>query len=485
MIGQLLPMLVAVITIPVLVRWLGTDRFGVLSLSWIVIGYFSLFDLGIGRALTKLIADKLGANEEQEIPPLAWTSLFLMLLLGLLGGIVLAIMTPWLVRAALKVPAVIQKETALSFHLLALSIPMVTLTSGLRGILEAQQQFRILNLIRIPMSIFSFAGPLVLLPFKPNLAAVVAVLVAGRLVGGIAHLLACFHTAPAMRHKISLKRSVVSPVLTFGGWMTVSNIIGPFLVYMDRFVVGALISMSAITYYTAPFDMVARIWVVPGAIVTVLFPAFAVSMVQQPDRTALLLRRGSKYVLIAVFPIVLIIIAFAPEGLRLWLGSSFAEKGTTVLRWLAAGIFVNSFAQVPFALVQSAGRPDVTAMLHLIELPIYGGGLWLLTSKMGIQGTAIAWTGRILLDTLLICFCVSYLHPRNSRFLLRIGMALTAALAVFCLVLIPENVVIRAGLVGVIMLGFASGSWFLMFAPEERAFLSGGRGKVTVKPQKL
>src|SRR5713101_3770903 len=87
LLGQLLPMAVGVVAIPPLVRGLGIDRFGLLSLVWIVIGYFSLFDLGMGRALTKLVADKLGANEEKSIPPLAWTSLLLMFLVGVLGSL--------------------------------------------------------------------------------------------------------------------------------------------------------------------------------------------------------------------------------------------------------------------------------------------------------------------------------------------------------------------------------------------------------------
>ena len=68
-------MAVAVVAIPSLIRVLGVPRFGVLSLAWTVIGYFSLFDLGMGRALTKLVADKLGAQQEHAIPGLAWTSL--------------------------------------------------------------------------------------------------------------------------------------------------------------------------------------------------------------------------------------------------------------------------------------------------------------------------------------------------------------------------------------------------------------------------
>ncbi|MEW5961224.1 MAG: oligosaccharide flippase family protein, partial [Chloroflexota bacterium] len=96
LIGQGAPMLVALFAIPLLINGLGTERFGVLTLAWMVIGYFSLFDLGLGRALTKMVAEKLGAGREQEIPALVWTALFLMVLLGLVGTLVVSLLSPWL-----------------------------------------------------------------------------------------------------------------------------------------------------------------------------------------------------------------------------------------------------------------------------------------------------------------------------------------------------------------------------------------------------
>ena len=63
-------MAVAVVTIPALIGRLGTDRFGVLTLAWILLGYFSLFDLGLGRALTKMVAEQLGLGQERDIPGL-------------------------------------------------------------------------------------------------------------------------------------------------------------------------------------------------------------------------------------------------------------------------------------------------------------------------------------------------------------------------------------------------------------------------------
>src|SRR5258708_7123486 len=163
------PVVVGLVVLPPLIRTMGVTRFGVLSLAWIVIGYFSMFHLVFGRALPKLVADKLGTREEHVIPSLVWTSLVLMLLLGVVGSLTMWATSPWIVHRILRVPQELQTETLRSFFLLGASIPIVTVTSGLRGVLEAQQRFRVLSFIRIPMSIFSLPGPLLVLPSSPTL----------------------------------------------------------------------------------------------------------------------------------------------------------------------------------------------------------------------------------------------------------------------------------------------------------------------------
>lgn len=471
LIGQLIPLVVGMVTIPLLVRGLGVDRFGLLSLVWIIIGYFNLFDLGLGRALTKLVADRLGNNDYQSIPSLVWSALFLMLMLSGAGGLTILVLSPWLVHSALKIPAALQIETLHSFYLLAASLPIVIITSGLRGILEAQQRFRVLTIIRIPTSVFSFAGPLLVLPFSHKLLPVIVVLVVGRLVGCAAHLIACFHFMPSLRRGIVLHRATMLPLFQFGGWMTVTNIAGPILVYMDRFLIGALVSVSAIAYYTAPFDAILRLTILPGAAVGVLFPAFAVSMVQDPARVTLLLRRGTKYVFLAIFPIILIIVSFAPEFLRWWLGSAFAENGSAVLRWIAAGVFINSLAQLPFVLIQSAGRPDITAKVVMAELPVYLAALWLLTKKFGIEGTAIAWTCRITVDAILYFFFAHRLLPQSPRYYRKLCMVMLGAVAVLVLARVPQDIVTKAAFLVVALLTFGWASWVWAFAGEERLFL--------------
>ena len=469
LLGQLLPMAVALVTVPPLVRGLGIERFGLLSLAWVVIGYFSLFDLGMGRALTKVVAEKLGSNEMHLIPSLAWTSLLLMLLLGVAGSLLTITGTPFLVRSVLKVPVWLQTETLTGFYWLGISIPLVTVTSGLRGILEAQQRFRILALIRIPTSIFSFVGPCLVLPFSHSLAAVIIVLIVGRLIGAAVHLVACFNALPAFRESIALDLSVVSPVIRLGGWMTISNIVSPFMVYMDRFLIGALLSVGAVAYYTAPFDVVIRLSIIPAALSGVLFPAFAVSLLQDRSQTALLHRRGIKYISLALFPIVFAVVTFAPEGLRMWLGSDFSEKSTPVLRWLTAGVFINCLAHVPFGFIQSAGRADFTAKLHLVELPMYLAVLWMFTGRFGINGTALAWFTRVTVDAVVLCCFAHRLLPEKPSFRSKLLFGTLCGLVSLWVATIPRSVTTRAFIFWLGMGLFAWAGWHWAMGSEERA----------------
>ncbi len=433
LIGNGAPLLVAVFSIPILIRGLGKDRFGLLALAWALIGYASVFDLGIGRALTQLVAKKLGAGEERDVASVAWTSLILMLLLGLLGSVVVVLISPWLVGHALKVPAALQTETLHAFYLLAFSIPLVILTAGLRGLLEAHQRFGLTNLLRVPMGVFTFLGPLLVLPFSHSLIPVLAVLLVGRLLGCVGFLWACLAAIPALRHRFDLNRSFIGPLLQFGSWMTVTNLVSPLMVTLDRFLIGALLSIAAVTYYVTPFEMVTKVLLIPAALMGVVFPAFSTSNVHDRGYASLLFERSIKSLSMILFPIVLCIVVFAQDGLKLWLGAEFAQHSARVLQFIGVGVFINSLASVPFSFLQGIGRPDLTGKLNLLELPFYLLSVWWLTRLRGIDGTALAWTLRMAVDAAAL-FVLSARHAPESAAGIR-RMALTMAGATAALIL--------------------------------------------------
>jgi O-antigen/teichoic acid export membrane protein len=181
LIGQGLPLVVAVVTIPLIIQGLGVQRFGLLSLAWVVLGYFAIFDLGLGRATTKFVAEALGKGEEDQVPHFVWTAVTIQTFFGLLGAIVLASITPLLVERILNIPPEPIKEAKDTFYLLSLSIPVVLVSSSFRGVLEAAQRFDLVNIVRVPSSALTFLLPLAGLFLGFNLPGIVALILAVQL----------------------------------------------------------------------------------------------------------------------------------------------------------------------------------------------------------------------------------------------------------------------------------------------------------------
>jgi O-antigen/teichoic acid export membrane protein len=469
LLGFGVPLAVGGLCIPILIRGLGKERFGVLTLAWALIGYASLFDLGLGRALTQMVAKKLGAGEEKEIPSLAWTSLLLMTLLGFAGTACILLISPWLVERGLNVPAALQRETLQSFELLGLSIPFVITTAGLRGLLEAHQRFGLVSAVRIPLGVVTFAGPLLVLPFSKSVVPVVGTLVIGRIAVWALHLLVCLRFLPELRRSITWERAAVGPLLRYGGWMTVTNVIGPLMVTLDRFVIGALVTMTAVAYYATPYEVVTKVLLLPAALTGVMFPAFSAGFAQDNKRTALLFGRSVKSLFLILFPIMLCTVALAQDGLKLWLGAEFAQHSFRVLQYLAVGVFVNGLAQVPFAFLQGAGRPELTATLHLIELPLYMGLLWWLIRTDGIEGAAIAWSARVAFDAFFLFVLARRFLPGKSSIRLRTMLLPAVALVILALAALLQGPLVK----GLFLLGtilcFVLVTWFRILTPEERS----------------
>ena len=459
LIGSGAPLLLAIVCVPILIRGLGTERFGVLTLAWALVGYAGLFDLGLGRALTQQVAEKLGNGQSDEIPGLIWTSLLLMLILGLVGMLTLGLASPWLVQRVLRIPQDLQLEAVRAFYLLALAIPVVASTAALRGILEAQQRFDLTSVVRTAMGVLTLAGPLLVIPFSKNLVAVMGVLLGARFVGWLATLWLCFYVMPELGGRVVLQISAAKSLIRFGGWMTVTNIVGPLMSYMDRFIIGAMISVAAVAYYSTPSEAVGNLGVIPAGIVGVLFPAFAMDFGSNPDRVRLLFTRGLKYTFLILFPATLLIVVFAREGMQLWLGTEFAKNSFFVLQWLACGRFVNSLAQVPFGLVQGAGHPHLTGKLHLIELPFYLVAVWWLTRTFGIEGTAIAWVARVVVDTAILFTMAQRLLRYTASVIWQAASVAVATAFALAVAVLPMGVQIKVLFVVLTLFIFAAFTW--------------------------
>ena len=225
-----------------------------------------------------------------------------------------------------------------------------------------------------------------------------------------------FRVLPSLK-KFSFQLGLLPRLFTYGGWVMVSSVVGPVLMYLDRLLIASLVSMAALAYYMPVHEAGTRLLIIAVSLTMTLFPAFSsLEATGKLDRLEILFARSVKYILLILGPVALTLVMFAKELLDFWLGSDFATQGYLALQILAVGVLVCSTAQVPYALLQGIGRPDITAKLHLLELPCYVAVAWVLVGRWGIEGAAAAWTLRVVVDALLL-FLISF---KVCRFSLRL-----------------------------------------------------------------
>jgi O-antigen/teichoic acid export membrane protein/glycosyltransferase involved in cell wall biosynthesis len=482
--GQVLPMLTGVLTIPYIVRGLGTDGYGILSIAMMLLGYFNIFDLGLSRATVKFVAENLDSEETHKVPELIWTSLSLLVILGCVGGVLAAFFVPVSVTHVFKMPPAMAGQARIALFVLCASMPIMLGNNALRGVLEAAQRFDLVNLVKVPSSVLFYLVAALAIPFGVHVAGIVSLMVGIRFVSTIAYFLLCFRVIPGLGDHLRFSRGSLRPLAIFGGWIMISNVANPIFGYLERFMIASILSVGTLSFYSAPYELVSKLLIFPMAVVPSLFPYFSYHGSKKSREVSEITSRTVKYLLLVFVPAIAIFCFFAHDIMLLWLGPTFAAQSTAVLQIITLVCVFNGLAYVPYTSVQALGRPDWKAIQDLITLPLYTVFAWWLMSRYGINGAAFAK----LLLTLIDCFLLYTFASRLKAFsfrdlvsgpLFRAILASAGLLAaVFLIHSSHVKLPIAAALTVFSFVLYAVAFWMVAVDEEDRIIISSLREKI-------
>lgn len=407
LLGLGLPLLVAALTVPALIATIGPERFGFLALAWGLIGYAGILDLGMGRALTQRISALRGSQDERKIPQALTTAVSITALLGGLGLILISLAALSGAAAAIPHESVTASELRVAVLLLAVALPLQALGVVYRGVNEAYLNFKGISLLRIALGIANFAGPFWVAQYTQELPWLIATLVGSRALALLAFYrlaLICL-PAPLQAQPGRYSRDEAAQLLRFGGWVTLSGVISPFLVQADRFFVGFLLTASAVTLYVIPYELTIQSLILVGAISTVAFPVITRLMADDVHQAAVVFRRWLLRITLLMLVSMSLLAVLMPYILEAWVGEQLGsglDKAIQVGRVLCLGVFFNALASMFYALLHARAQVRKTALLHAVELPLFIAALLLLVPPFGVVGAALAWIFRVSFDFLVL-----------------------------------------------------------------------------------
>lgn len=416
--GMMLPFVVGIATVPLYVSSIGAERYGALSIAWVLLGYFGQMDFGIGRAITQRIS-ALGGKRTGDAARAIWSALVSSMLFGLLGGGLVYAGATYFFSGPFQIDESLRGELVGSVWALAICNPLVSLTGVTSGALIGLERFRIVSIGTFVSNTGLQVLPLVAAYlFGPNLSTLIIAALLARVLGvlifGSAVWAALLRGQPC-----GISRQEVRSLTNFGIWIMISSFVGPLMMFADRFLIGSVLGAAAVAAYTIPFQVAYRTQIFPLAITQVLFPRFAAESAADAstrcgDYTALI---GQLFA-----PVMIGLICLSGPMLDLWLGRDLDVRSISIAQIVCMGIWLNAVAQIPFSYIQARGNSRFTAILHVLELPVYVGLLAGLGIAYGLNGIAAAFALRSALDCVVLII-KARVHDR--RLVLAVGSQLT------------------------------------------------------------
>lgn len=406
LVGALIPLAVALGTIPIYLHLIGDVRYGVLLLAWVLLGNFGVFDLGLGRALAQRIAALRDAKPTTRATAF-WTALGANALFGLLGGAILLPVAGYFFSSMDSISPATRNEIDSAIIWLALAVPITTISGALAGALQGDARFLKLNVSSIIGSTLFQVLPLVAALFgHVELWALMPVVIFSRLLSMIALSFACKDFLASWR-QARWSSSELKAMLRVGGWISVSSLVSPIVLSADRVVIGLLSGSSAVTTYGIPYQLGERSTILSFATASALFPRFATA---SPDEATRLVNEGQRLVAVIMTPAVVVAVMALGPFLGWWVSSAFAQKAALAGQILLIGFWISGFSKIPHLQLQAIGRPDLVSKSLVAQIVPYGLILYLAVSVLGALGAAIAFTIKAVFDSLILSWLTQELE---------------------------------------------------------------------------
>ncbi len=396
----------SVLAVPVYLRFLGVESFGVVGVFTTLSALIGFMDLGLGSTLTRELA-RLG-NQPSLLPQARDTARTLelayvgvALLIGLLVAGLSGPITHHWVQAESLSPDSLARAIALSGLALACQWPGGLYSAGLAG-LHRQTELAVLTAVMITLRV----GITVLALWQDP---VIEQFFIAQALAGLVHTLSLrwllWRRLALPDHGARFSAVIIRDCLAFAGGMTGIAITSILITQTDKLVLSHALSLSEFGIYSLATALTSGLYMLIGPMFSMMYPRLtALRQAGDEQQLAEFYLDGSQAMALLVLPAAAVIGVFAFEVLQVWTGDArLSREGAWVLSMLILGNACNGLMNMPYALQLASGWTRLPLWVNIVSLPLLVPAIWLAATRFGALGGAAAWAG--------ISLCLLFVIP--------------------------------------------------------------------------
>ncbi len=394
--GRVWPSVLGIITVPIFLRYLSIEAYGLVGFFLSLQAIISFLDLGLSTTTNREVSIGLTVPENrQRTHDLIYTFEAIYALISIVIVLVSIFISNWLANEWINAKDlsvdIIQFAVVVFGSTLALRWPIALYT----GVLQGSESQVLNNLLSIVLSTFRVGGALVFVAFVSH--TIIAYLF-WQFTFAFIEIIVMRNAAWKVLNKNGILKphwnfSLLSYVWRFSASISINSMLAALLKQMDRFLISNLLLLQQVGYYTTANVVYTALSMMAFPFSAAAFPRFTSLIATKNDALlAETYHKLSQSVSFFVTPLTSIIFFFSYEILLIWTRSpDVAANAAPTLSILALAAMFNSMMHIPFVLQLAAGITRIALLNNAVNLIVLMPIMYYLISHFGIAGAGIAW----------------------------------------------------------------------------------------------
>lgn len=414
--GSILPLLASLVATPFIIRFLGSEAYGVLILVGLIPAYFAFADFGMSIASTKFGSEAFGQGNRKKEGEVVRTAGFIALLTTLVFAVPIFIFSQRIIADWFKVSENYQTSASIALKITSVSFVLGILSSVFNTPQLARLRMDLNTLVNaVPKILMGIITPFVLYLGGFVVEAVWVAFSASVLIF-VGTVFFSGRLLPEL-YQPTINKNLFRPLLKFGSGWLIAMIASVLLINVEKIFLARYVSVQSLAYYSVAFTFANMTTMFSISMTQSLIPAF--SQLLTPEKRIefdTLFARSIRLNLIWILPAIMVMFVSAKPFFTIWAGAEFGAQSSPPFYILLFGLFFNLLAYIPYSTITASGRTDILAKLYWVELILYiFAAVWLVNSYQ-IIGAAAAWSLRVIIDAFLIIWLAKKIVGVSFRF---------------------------------------------------------------------
>jgi O-antigen/teichoic acid export membrane protein len=339
-----------------LIQHLGADGFGLWTLFGCVIGYTGLLEVGLGMATAKRVAECQATRDNRRLEQVLGTAFALYFAIA----IVVVLITGAIVAAAgllFDLHAVSLAEAKSCLLVLGISQAVVFLFTVQSAVLFGVGRLDLMAGYGVAIAVLSSLAQIVVVASGYGIVGLAITAVATTVVSGVAGCWLVAKRFPEATIRLGAARwAMARTLLRFGSRNWVIAVCGTVAYGADSLIIGMMLPVSNIAYYTVAAKLVNLFRMVAAKPIDVLMPAYAhFDAMGRTDRQFHLLTESVMLSLGLALPFVVVLCAYGGRIISAWVGDGY-NASYPILVALSLALVLQLQGHACFAIVTGTER---------------------------------------------------------------------------------------------------------------------------------